>query len=128
MSTMRKHKAVNENVDGDFYVEDNCCTMCGVPESEAPTLFGGFSEQDESEDVQCYVKKQPETKEELEQMVNTIACAELACIRYCGKNSSIINKLKDLNEEGCIDYPKLTDYKTSQVAKEKTKQWWQIWK
>ena len=28
------------NVKGDFYVEENCCTMCGVPFVEAPELFG----------------------------------------------------------------------------------------
>jgi len=27
------------NVIGDFYVEEGCCTLYGVPESIAPDLF-----------------------------------------------------------------------------------------
>jgi len=50
------------NVVGPFYVEDGCCTLCGVPESEAPGLFG-------SDNMQCFVKKQPETSGQLAAML-----------------------------------------------------------
>ena len=37
---MSEHKPHPANVPGDFYVEDGCCTMCLVPFTEAPELFG----------------------------------------------------------------------------------------
>lgn len=72
------------NVPGDFYVEDGCCTMCEVPFAEAPDLFGTV--QDPKGYPHCYVKRQPETADELDQMLSAIRCAELQCIRYRGSD------------------------------------------
>ncbi len=40
-----------KNVPGDFYVEDGCCTSCGMPTTEAPELFAY------APDGHCYVRQ-----------------------------------------------------------------------
>jgi hypothetical protein len=95
---MQSRDAHPLNVPGDFYVEDQCCTMCAVPHSEAPNLFG--TTEDESH---CFVKKQPGTEEEMAQMVSAIQCAELQCIRYAGTQRSIQIRLVEVNEGSVCD-------------------------
>lgn len=80
------------NVPGDFYVEDNCCTSCGVPQSVAPTLFPIMDESFQH----CYVSKQPSTEAELAQMLDAIRGAELACIRYRGPNLEIRVRIRTM--------------------------------
>lgn len=92
MSAARK--AHRLNVVGDFYVVDECCTMCGVPTVEAPDLFGLESPDGTEEKAEhCYVKKQPSTAAELGRMIAAIQVAELGCIRYRGDDQKIIEKL-----------------------------------
>ena len=82
------------NVIGDFYVEDGCCTACDVPQTEAPDLFGMTSEPY----YHCYVKRQPESEAEHDQMLSAIACAELQCIHYRGNDPAIISRLSAMDE------------------------------
>ena len=89
---------VHLNVVGDFYVEDRCCTQCGVPFSEAPALFGG-----EDED-QCFVARQPETPEELAAMFRALEAADLRCIRYAGKDDSILHRLRATGNADVCDH------------------------
>ena len=100
----RKYPATPHSVPGDFYVQDNCCTMCGVPEAEAPDLFGGFGPNDEVLAEQCFVKKQPETQAEYKRMLSVIACADLSCIRYAGTEPKLIELLIQLDEAYQIDH------------------------
>ena len=100
----RKYPATPYSVAGDFYVEDDCCTMCGVPEIEAPDLFGGFGPNFQGLTEQCYVKRQPISKVEYEQMLNTIARADLGCIRYAGTEPKLIELLIHLGEQEQIDH------------------------
>ena len=44
-----------EHATGPFYVEDGCCTACGVPEAMAPKLFAWDGNS------HCFVKRQPVT-------------------------------------------------------------------
>ena len=104
MENKRKYKAVDKNVRGDFYVEDGCCTMCGVPQAEAPELFGGFDENWNSIHEQCFVKKQPQNNLELNKMINAMAAQELTCIRYCGTNKNIKEKINTVGEQNQIDW------------------------
>jgi hypothetical protein len=91
------------NAPGDFYVEDRCCTMCAVPFVEAPKLFG---RHEESEGYQhCFVKRQPQTRIELEQMVSAVSCAELNCIRYRGHDPLVLSRLYDANALEICDNP-----------------------
>ena len=84
---MRKYPTYQENVDGDFYVEKDCCLLCGIPELIAPELF------EFKEDEYCYVKKQPANSEELQKMIEVVGDSEVNCIRYCGKDSKIMGKI-----------------------------------
>jgi len=101
----RKFKAAPQNVPGDFYVEDNCCTFCGVPQSIAPTLFNRLDEKGtlSSPISSCYVKKQPADKEEIQQMIEVIATQDLGCIRYCGNDIGIIEMIKKNEASDAID-------------------------
>ena len=97
---MTQRTSYRLNVLGDFYVEDGCCTLCAMPFSEAPGLFGSIESDTESH---CFVQKQPSNDEELDQMVSAIQCAELKCIRYKGTNRATQERLVQLNEGDICD-------------------------
>lgn len=89
------------NVPGDFYVEDGCCLMCEVPLSEAPELFGVH--RDEEGSGHCYVKRQPETRVHLDEMVSAIHCSETGCIRYRGTDRLVQHRLVQIGEGRTCD-------------------------
>lgn len=95
----------HQNVAGDFYVVDGCCTLCGVPGVIAPSLFGGFHPDGSVVDgaQQCWVKRQPQTAAEFDAMIETIAVQELACIRYRGKDAAVVTRLCEVGEGEQID-------------------------
>ena len=72
--------------------------MCAIPFSEAPELFGTTADEDH-----CFIKKQPETDDEMAEMVSAIQCAELSCIRYKGTQRSIQIRLVEINEGSVCD-------------------------
>src|SRR5271155_5331318 len=82
---------------GDFYVENSCCISCGVPQVAAPDLVGWT----DAEMSQCYWKRQPETKEELEQAFAIFDGQELGCHRYAGSDPKIQARI---GTENC-DHP-----------------------
>jgi len=88
------------NVPGDFYVEDGCCTLCLVPFTEAPGMFGLI---EDGKNSHCYIKKQPTSEVEEDQMASAMWAAELSCIRYAGSNQRIIQRLLELNEGAQCD-------------------------
>jgi hypothetical protein len=94
MTAPRPHRL---NVVGDFYVADGCCTACGVPETNAPTLFAY------DPDGHCYVSLQPATSDDFDKMLTTIAQQELGCIRYRGSDARIVEKLRNLGEGSQVD-------------------------
>jgi hypothetical protein len=140
---MSEHKPHFANVPGDFYVEDGCCTMCLVPFSEAPELFGEC--QDPKGYPHCFVKRQPETPTELTKMLRTIQCAELMCIRYRGTDRRIQLGLIETETGVVCDNlpPDLQQRVDEQEAKTKgfleawqtasgtgsnpKKPWWKVW-
>jgi hypothetical protein len=79
------------NVAGDFYVEDGCWTLCGVPEAAAPDLF----ETDEGVE-QCYVKRQPRSPDEVHRMLEVFARQDLGCVRYRGHDRAMLKELAEL--------------------------------
>lgn len=87
------------NVPGDFYVEDGCCTACDVPRTEAPGLFEMVSNPLHH----CYVKRQPQTAKEHDQILSAIRCAEMGCIHYCGTDQAIITRLSAMGEMDVCD-------------------------
>ena len=74
------------NAAGDFYVEHDCCTLCGVPWSIAPELF-------DHNNAGCWVSRQPQLREEQARIIEVIATQELNCIRYGGRDPAVLNGL-----------------------------------
>lgn len=124
------------NVPGDFYVEDGCCTMCQVPFTEAPELFGEYESPQGY--PHCFVKRQPETSIEVERMLNAIRCAELLCIRYQGSNRQIQLELveadtgvvcdnlpADLQQR--VDQQVATNPWQAMARVTPKKPWWKFW-
>src|SRR5215510_12142887 len=75
---------------GDFYVEETCCTSCGVPQSIAPDLVGLINKNNLQ---QCYWIKQPQTADELDRAIQIIHAQELGCHRYSGHDPKILRRL-----------------------------------
>ena len=90
-----------ENVDGDFYVEKDCCTCCDVPRTEAPKLFTYSDDGDGY--MQCYVSKQPSNESETQDMLRVISCAEFRCIRYRGRDPGVLQRLVEMGEADVCD-------------------------
>jgi hypothetical protein len=84
LHALYKHEP--ESVPGDFWVENDCCTSCGVPQVYAPDLVGWTDEPFAT----CYWKKQPETVAELEQAFKIFQGQELDCHHYRGKDPAIL--------------------------------------
>lgn len=83
-----------QNAPGDFFVEDNCCLSCGVPQAVAPDLFPVMDDRFEH----CYVRRQPSSELELGQMLDAIRGAEVGCIHYRGRDPEILAKVKEIED------------------------------
>ena len=92
-----------DSVPGDFYVENACCTLCGVPQMVAPNLIGV---SEEKYGRHCFWKKQPESTEELKQAFMVLDQQELGCHRYAGDDPAI---LAHISPENC-DRPDRSQY------------------
>jgi hypothetical protein len=75
------------NVPGDFYVENECCLLCGVPSHYAPGLFA-------DDNTGCWVARQPATPTEHAQMMTVLENQDLGCIKYRGKDPHIIEVVR----------------------------------
>jgi hypothetical protein len=80
------------NAPGDFYVEDGCCTSCGMPQTEAADLF------ENDLDGHCFVSKQPTAIDEVNRMISAFEVQEVGCIRYRGANKQIQIRLVEVGE------------------------------
>src|SRR5215203_5773247 len=94
-----KPKPYPKNIEGDFYVEDGCCTACMVPEEYAPDLMG-FDESN----FHCFIAKQPTNENEVYQAIKMAWASELECIRYSGKNPQILRRLAEAGVPDCCDH------------------------
>lgn len=120
-----EHNPHPANVPGDFYVRDDCCTMCEVPFSEAPELFGVHHGQQFDH---CYVKRQPATPAEYDGMLWAIRLAEFQCVRYRGNDRDVQLKLVQLGEGSVCDalptdLRQLSDDLAARQRRERP--WWQ---
>jgi len=61
------------NVPGRYYVQKDCCLLCGVPWHYAPELFAYDNDG-------CWVKRQPANEPEERQMLKVMEIQELGCI------------------------------------------------
>jgi hypothetical protein len=113
MNEVKPHPA---NVPGDYFVEDGCCMSCDVPIDNAPDLFGWVHD---SLGQHCYVRKQPETTDEQEQMFAAIRHAEAGCIMYCGHDRAIQERLIEAGEGPiCIGLPDDLQRRSEEVLAE----------
>jgi hypothetical protein len=76
-------RADSRNVSGDFWVEAQCCLLCGVPWDVAPDLFDYDSRS-------CWVKRQPVTDDERRRMIRVLDTQELGCIHYSGSDPQLL--------------------------------------
>ena len=99
----RLRPSYHRNADGPFYVS-NQCIICGLPKETAPENIDwdcpvGCEECPES----CYVKRQPESDEERDNLIEAMLGSEVENIRYCGTDSTVLRRLTDAG------YPHLCD-------------------
>jgi len=85
MESKKRYERDPFSAPGDFYRENQCCTSCGIPEVVAPDLIGRVEERY----TECFWKKQPETKAELERAFAIFEGQELGCFRYAGHDPAI---------------------------------------
>ena len=96
--------------------------MCEVPFAEAPDLFGTV--QDPKGYPHCYVKRQPESPAELDQMASAIRCAELQCIRYRGSDRLIqLRLIGDGEGVICDGLPPDLQQEADQRVAERQRRW-----
>ncbi|HEY0873935.1 MAG TPA: ferredoxin [Vicinamibacterales bacterium] len=86
--TPEANAQADKNVAGDFWVEADCCSLCGVPWHYAPDLF-------DYDDAGCWVKRQPVTADERERMLTVLQVQELGCIRYRGRDPRILSAISE---------------------------------
>lgn len=84
--------------DGDFYVEPDCCLLCGVPEGIAPEIF-------ETGEKHCFVKRQPCSPYEIDRTVEAMWCSEADCIRYRGDDAALLERLARAGMSDQADFP-----------------------
>lgn len=72
--------------DGDFYVEADCCLLCGVPEDVAPEIF-------HTGEHHCAVVRQPCSLDEIDQTIRAMWSSEVDCVRYRGRDVVMLERL-----------------------------------
>ena len=90
----------SENSQGDFYVENDVCILCGAPEAEAPDLI----EHSKLEYGHCYFKKQPSNEEELTRAIQAMQVSCIAGIRYGGTDENILKRIYEAGEADQCDH------------------------
>jgi len=98
----------DDSVPGAFYIVKDQCITCALPPGTAPASItwddqfyrGGC----DGCPNHCRVSKQPETTEELDQMIEAASESCVQAIRYCGTDEYTLNRFRDLGEEGLCDF------------------------
>ena len=86
------------NVEGDFYVEDQCCITCDLPRTLAPDLFRYTAGKDH-----CYVYHQPQTPDQLQRMIQAMEGAEVLCVRCRSREKGLLRNLQSRGLAGQCD-------------------------
>lgn len=82
----REREQLRLQADSEIYVDDSCCTSCGVPWSVAPDLF-------EERGQSCTVLRQPRTVPELRRALRVFVTQDLGCVRYRGTDRRVVELL-----------------------------------
>jgi hypothetical protein len=83
---------------GDFYVEPDCCLLCGVPEDIAPEIF-------ETGASHCFVKRQPCSPDEVDRTIRAMWASEVDCVRYGGHDTGLLDRLARAGITDQADHP-----------------------
>ena len=92
-----RFKAFTKNTVGDFYVMDGCCTCCGAPHAEAPSLIQMSADDidfdvNNSDTWSCYFKKQPSGEAEVKLAIDACEVSCMQAVRYGGSDPTIIQE------------------------------------
>ena len=90
--------------EGPFYIEPDCCLLCGVPESIAPELFRTGSES-------CSLLRQPAGEAEIDKTITAMWSSEVDCIRYRGSDREILRRLGEARLADLADNPAAKDFR-----------------
>lgn len=71
---------------GDFYVEPDCCLLCGVPEDVAPEVF-------RTGDDHCSIVRQPCSRDDIDRTIRAMWSSEVDCVRYRGRDPAMLERL-----------------------------------
>lgn len=85
-----------KNAPGDFYVLDGYCLGEQLWEYDAPEHFASTGEH-------CYVSRQPESQAENQKMVAAMCVCAFACIRYKGRDPTVVAALRREERSHLID-------------------------
>jgi hypothetical protein len=101
----KRFPSYSRNVDGPFYVSDQCI-ICALPIETAPSSFAWDCSNDCVECPQsCYVKQQPEDDEQLDRMIQAMVESCVENIRYCGTNRAVLRRLSEAGFSHLCDAP-----------------------
>lgn len=87
----------NGSAPGPFYVVKDTCITCSLPVDTAPETIRYHERPCDScsttQIEHCLVYRQPETPEELDQMIEVVASSCVAAYRYCGTDPKVLSRL-----------------------------------
>ncbi len=87
----------NQASTGDFYVEPDCCLLCGVPEDIAPEIF-------HTGEHHCSIIRQPCSGDEINRTIRAMWSSEVDCVRYRGRDETMLERLARAGMAGQADH------------------------
>lgn len=82
---------------GDWQVDHDLCVACGAPPLQAPDLMGFGNNHVTPEYVQCYFKRQPQTREEHNRAFQAASVSCCGAVRYCGSDPELVRRMRELD-------------------------------
>ena len=107
---------------GPFYVIKGQCITCNLPCETAPRNIKFNLQSADTDALYCRVVKQPETDEELDNMIEALEGSCIQSLRYCGTNKVILERL---TLAGCAS--RCDAIASSGKKPEEVKPWWKLW-
>lgn len=96
-----------DNAPGPFYVIKGHCIICDLPPETAPQNITWDAEFQRGGCTgcpnHCRVERQPETLEEVAQVIEAACHSCVAAIRYCGTDPEILRQLREAGGEHLCD-------------------------
>jgi hypothetical protein len=90
---------------GDFYVQEQWCTLCLLTVEAAPHLMSLFESPEGPVGPTCSFSRQPETDDEVDAAIRAMKTSCCEAVRYRGRSPTILGKLGALGLARLCDYP-----------------------